>query len=340
MPPEQSQSTNKRPIAALFYDPENDPIFFSIENKAELHQLLSLQSGILTAEDILAGQAKDVEILITGWGASTLTANLLEAMPSLQQVLHVGGSVKGLVGSGEVFRKGIRVGSTNPELAQSVAEFCMGQIILAGKHVPENRRFVEKNKVYPPKRYSTDNYPWVVGLIGYGAIARRLRRLLKGLTIKVWVHDPYLSREEATEEGIKLVTLPELFQGSDIVSCHLSHTKATEGMLRGDHFNAMKRRATFLNTARGQVINEEELVAVLRRRNDLWAILDVVAHEPIAENHPFHDLPNVILTPHIAGATGAECRRLGRFATEEILRWTNGEALIGEVAEETLSIRA
>lgn len=105
-------------------------------------------------------------------------------------------------------------------------------------------------------------------------------------------------------------------------------------MIRGDHFAAMKPRATFINTARGAVVREAEMIGVLARRPDLHAVLDVTEPEPPVPESPLYRLPNVTLTPHIAGTCEAESPRLGRAMVDEFHRWRRGEALRHRVTAE------
>ena len=102
----------------------------------------------------------------------------------------------------------------------------------------------------------------------------------------------------------------------------------------------MKLGATFINTARGGLVNEDELAEVLRRRPDLFAVLDVLAHEPPRPTCPLLHLPNVVITPHIAGSLGPECRRLGRMMVDEVERFLAGEPLQGEVRREQMEVTA
>jgi phosphoglycerate dehydrogenase-like enzyme len=96
-------------------------------------------------------------------------------------------------------------------------------------------------------------------------------------------------------------------------------------MITGDHFKMMKRNASFINTARGAVVRESEMIDALRERPDLFALLDVTYPEPPAADSPLYTLPNVIVTPHIAGSMGDECRRMGRYMVDELERWLAGE---------------
>ena len=153
-------------------------------------------------------------------------------------------------------------------------------------------------------------------------------------------YDPYVTPEQAQSLGCEWVGLEELFERSDVVSLHTPHLVATGQMIKGSHFESMKEGATFINTARGGVVNEAQMIAVLTDRPDLQAILDVTQPEPPRSNSPLYDLPNVILTPHIGGALDYECRRLGQLMVEELERYLAGEPMLFEVTAEAAPILA
>ena len=127
--------------------------------------------------------------------------------------------------------------------------------------------------------------------------------------------------------------LPEIFKESDVVSCHTPWLKETEKMLRREYFESMKPGATFINTARGAVVDEAGMIEVLKKRPDLYAVLDVTYPEPPVPESPLYDLPNVILTPHIAGSMGNECRRMGNLVVDELQRYIAGEKLRYEISQ-------
>lgn len=158
-------------------------------------------------------------------------------------------------------------------------------------------------------------------------IARLTRDLLRNFQHKVLVFDPFLSDEEAAEWDVTKVTLDEIFEQSDVVSVHTPWLKETEGMIQGSHLARMKEGGTFINTSRGAVVDEIGLTEVLQERKDLFAILDVTYPEPPIEGSLLYELPNIILTPHIAGSMHQECRRMGRLMYDELLRFENGEPL-------------
>jgi phosphoglycerate dehydrogenase-like enzyme len=131
-----------------------------------------------------------------------------------------------------------------------------------------------------------------------------------------------------------LVSLERIFAQADVVSLHTPNLPSTRGMITGAHFSAMKSGASFINTARGAVVRETEMLQVLARRPDLTAVLDVTDPEPPVPGSALYSLPNVILTPHIAGSLQGECRRMGRYMLEELQRYLAGEPLRWTITRE------
>jgi phosphoglycerate dehydrogenase-like enzyme len=131
-----------------------------------------------------------------------------------------------------------------------------------------------------------------------------------------------------------MVSLEELFSTADVISLHTPWLPETEGMVTGHHFSIMKEGASFINTARGAIVNENEMVKILSNRPDLFAILDVTHPEPPSHDSPLFELPNVLLTPHIAGSMGEECKRMGDIMVNELNHFLHGEPLDYEIKEE------
>ncbi len=271
------------------------------------------------------------EVILSGWGMPRCDEAFLAGAPRLKAIFHAAGSVRPFIDDA-VWRRGIVVSSANGALAITVAEYTLAQILLSLKVMwrqAADMRATRRHHRQPlPGIYDS-----VVGLVSVGAVARHLLSLLRHFDLRVVAYDPFLPEEEACRLGIELVSLEELFETSHVVSLHTPWLPETEGMIRGHHFARMRRDATFINTARGAVVNEPEMIDVLRRRPDLQALLDVTHPEPPADDSPLYELPNVILTPHIAGALDGECRRLGAMAIDEFERYLNGEPLQGEVRE-------
>jgi phosphoglycerate dehydrogenase-like enzyme len=143
----------------------------------------------------------------------------------------------------------------------------------------------------------------------------------------VVAHDPFLDAQRAKELDVIPVSLEQLFAESDVVSLHTPNLPSTRGMITGQLLASMKPGATFINTARGAVVREQELIEVARQRPDLQFVLDVTDPEPPAAGSPLYTLPNVVYTPHIAGSVNNECSRMGVLMLDELKRYLAGQPL-------------
>ncbi len=172
-------------------------------------------------------------------------------------------------------------------------------------------------------------------------VGRRVCQLLRNLEIRILAYDPYVRLEDAKQLGVdSLCSLEDLFRFSDVVSLHAPLLPETEGMIRYHHLSLLKEGASFINTSRGAVVNEPDLIRFLQERPDVQAVLDVTHPEPPVPESPLYDLPNVFLTPHLAGSLGGECRRMGKYMVEELGRYLRGEPLCWEITKERFAISA
>jgi phosphoglycerate dehydrogenase-like enzyme len=172
-------------------------------------------------------------------------------------------------------------------------------------------------------------------------IGRYVCERLKPFDLNVIAYDPFVSKEEAAILNVELCTLEEVFHRADVVSLHTPWLKETEGLITGEHIHSMKKWASFINTSRGAIVREPEMVEVLRQRSDLQAVLDVTFPEPPLPGSLLYSLPNVVLTPHISGASSKkDIARMGSFAAEELRLYLNGEPLKWEITREKAQIMA
>lgn len=280
--------------------------------------------------DLLAG----VEIIFGGWGMPALDEAFLAAAPNLRAVFYGAGSIRGIV-SEAFWSRGIPIVSAYAMNAVPVAEYVHSAVLLSLKHVwryalgmQRTGRYLEKAGAVPGAYGST------VGLVSLGQIGRRVADSLRRHDLRVLGYDPYCSAAEAADLGIELAGLEEIFACADVVSLHTPLLDDTRGMITGRHFAAMKPGATFINTARGALVREDEMAVVLRARPDLTAVLDVIWPQPPAPDSPLLTLPNVVLTPHLAGAMDGECRRLGRLLLDELQAFLAGRPLRWEITRE------
>ena len=276
---------------------------------------------------------REVEAIFSGWGAPRMDADFLERAPNLKVVFYGAGSIKGVV-SEAFWDRGIVITSAYGANAVPVAEYALSQILFSLKHGWYYVLSAKREGKYPPRHLVPGGYGSTVGIISLGMIGRRVCRLLEPFDVKVVAFDPYVRPEDAEQFDVELCALDEVFKRSDVVSLHTPWLKETEGMIRGEHFESMKAGATFINTARGAVVREKEMIEVLRKREDLFAVLDVTRPEPPEAGSPLYILPNVVLTPHIAGSMDGECRRMGRYMVRELERYLRGEPLEWAITKE------
>ena len=329
--------SDHRPNALFILEAEFFPLIYSMEERGELERLAHIYAPPQTRESIGENSALlgDAEIIFSGWGAPVMDEEFLDAAPNLRAIFYGAGTTNHIT-TEAFWERDIVITSAYAANARPVAEYVLGAIMLSLK---DFWRFQAKAKMGlgwgTPARHLTGGYRSTVALIGCGMVARRLIELLKPLDIRCIVYDPFLSQEEAYEMGVELCTLDQAFVNGDVVSLHAPDKPETFGMITGDHFLMMKRKATFINTARGRTVRGSEMIAALEQRPDIMAILDVCdPEEPPAAGSPLFSMDNVMLTPHIAGSVGPECQRLGRYMVDEFRRYLNGEPLRWKITRE------
>lgn len=306
-----------------------------------LRREADLDPDVFWAE-LLSGAARsalrDVEVLITGWGAPTLVPEVLDHAPHLRLVAHAAGTVKSHLPL-DVWDRGIRVVSAAAGGVAPVAEFTLASILLANKHVLASRDAFRQRRdtsVQDDLPADRGNLGRVVGVVGASRIGRRVVEVLRVTDLDVVVHDPYLTSAGAAALGVERVPLPELLRTCDVVSLHAPSTPETRHMIGEQELALLRDGATLVNTARGALVDHDALTEHLVTGR-LSAVLDVTEPEPLPAGSPLWDLPNVVLTPHVAGAFNPrESRRHLDVVVEELHRWRSGAPLQHEVRREAL----
>lgn len=316
-------------------------LIYTPEIRQQIEQLVEIVIQPQTGESISATPSNlmDVELIFTGWGCPVLDEELLAHAPNLKAVFYGAGSIRYLV-TEAFWKRGIQITTAFRANDIPVSEFTLAQIILSLKHYWQHIQNVREKNEWWEHLPVAGTYRSTVGLISLGMIGSMVAEKLKILDVQVIAFDPYISTEKARQLGVELRTLEEVFQQADVISLHTPWLPETEGMITGAHFAAMKEGAIFINTARGAIVREEELAAVLQQRPDLFALLDVTWPEPPEPASILRTLPNVIISPHIAGSMNRECQRNGQYIVDELKRFLSGEALLYEVIRERISIMA
>lgn len=258
-----------------------------------------------------------------------LSDAMMEALPNLKFVaVSRGGPVN--VDMNAARKRGITVVNTPGRNASAVAEFAIGGII------SEVRNLARGHEAMRNGNYRTDLYradvtgdelcDMTVGIIGYGEIGKKVVSLLRAFGCEILVSDPYVQLNASdVEAGVKMVSFETLLAQSDIVSLHARVTQETTGMMNAAAFAAMKPGSTVINTARGPLLDYDALLEALQSGHLRGAMLETFAIEPVPADSPFLTLPNVTLTPHIAGASLRTVRVAASKAAEEVRRWLANE---------------
>lgn len=280
----------------------------------------------------------EVDILLTSWGCPNIDAATLERMLKLAAVVHAAGSVKAVVGEA-VWDQNIPVCSMADLNAVPVAEYTVAMILLENKRVLPAAREYRQVGSFPGAPDSVGNYRKRIGLISASKIGRRVAELLRPFDLDVVIADPFCPTDEITALGATKVSLEELFARSNIVSLHAPLLPATIGMIDASLLSRMPDGSTLINTARGKIVDHDALLGELRTGR-MRAVLDVTDPEPLPADSPFWQLPNVVLTPHLAGSQGTELGRMSAAAISEINRLIAGQPLKFRVPPERRDLLA
>jgi len=204
--------------------------------------------------------------------------------------------------------------------ATSVAEYVMAGIFCFSRTLDEASASVRSGEWDRSKYTGAEIAGKTLGLIGVGEIGHRVAVRAKAHGIRVLGYDPFVSPYDfpVTESGIEMASFERVLRESDFISLHVPLTKQTRNLINGSMFDMMKQSAVLINSARGGIINEEDLNRALERGIIRGAVLDVLEQEPPLKNHPLLQRTNCIITPHIAGLTEESQDRTSELVSAEV----------------------
>jgi D-3-phosphoglycerate dehydrogenase len=255
-------------------------------------------------------------------GLDQIDTAVIEAAKRLQVIARYGVGVD-RVDVKAATRKGIVVTNTPGANSVAVAELAIGLMLALGRRIcPANQ--ATRSGEWP--RYSGVGLKGkAVGLVGFGAIGREVGSRLKAFGCRIVVSDPYVGSDCAETHGVHLVSLEELLAASDFVSLHASLNPSTSGMVNRAFLKKMKPGAFVVNTARGELMDEEALRDALERGHLRGAALDCFKKEPPPPDHPLLRLPQVIVTPHTGSHTDEATNAMGWMSLRDCLAVLNDE---------------
>lgn len=298
------------------------------------------KKGTMPDTDAIARKIADYDVLLGGWGTPPLTSKVFNKAPKLKLYCHLAGSVKGILSPEVVDEclvpRGIVTFSANEAIAYNVAESTIGlMLMLSHRWLP----FV--NDFRATGRWRHGDIPWngqflqgaTVGIIGASKVGRHVMKLLTGWDLKLLCYDPYLDAREARKLGVRKVSLEDLFRTADFVTLHTPSVPETDRMVNERLLKLMKDGATFINTARGNAVDHEALLAEARTGRILVG-LDVTDPEPLPPDSPFRELQNVYITPHVSGAGYYGYFKIGEMGLRAIKDCLSGKRVKGAVPYE------
>ena len=230
----------------------------------------------------------------------------------------------------------IRVGYTPEVLTDATADMAFGLLLDSLRRISEGDRIIRKGKwkqIYGAHDYvGFDLQGKTLGIMGLGRIGKTLAKRAKAFDMKIIYHNRNrISRNEERKLGVKYVVFDKLITQSDIISIHVPHTKETNQIFNMKILKKMKKTAFLINTSRGKVVNEKDLVTALKQKIIAGAGIDVFETEPVKKNHPFMKLENLVMSPHVGSSTKETRIQMAELTVKNLINGMNGKKPIYSV---------
>jgi phosphoglycerate dehydrogenase-like enzyme len=279
-----------------------------------------------TEENALVSRLEPFNIIVAMRERTPFPRSLIERLPNLR-LLVTTGPANAVIDVRAANERGIPVVGTGYSPSDT-AELAWGLIIAMARSLPEEIEAVRSERWQ--ERLGTVLAGKTLGILGLGNLGRRVARFGAAFDMDVIAWSQNLTADAAAAAGARLVDRAELFTTSDVLSIHLILSDRTRGLVGTAELNSMKPTAYLVNTSRAQIIDEQALVTALRARRIARAAVDVFAEEPLPIDHPFREIPELLLTPHIGYVTEENYRIFFGDIVEDIEAFTRG-SLVREV---------
>ena len=218
--------------------------------------------------------------------------------------------------------KGIIVTNTPGANSVSVAELTIGLLLSLARQIPESIQSVRQGKW--PRTSGISLRGKTVGILGLGAIGKCVAVRLKRFDCRIIAFDPNVDDEFVAKLGVEVVSMDEVISQADFLTLHLPVVPETRGLVNEEFLNKMKKGSFLLNTARGELVNENDLLAAIQSNHIAGAALDVFSQEPPSIDNPLIQMPNVLVTPHSGAQSDDATNAMGRMAMEDCLAVLRG----------------
>ncbi len=270
-----------------------------------------------------AKRVQSANALLLGW---SLPVEVMRTMNDLEVISFSGVGAANFIDLPEARARGITVCNCPGYSSNTVAEHTLALLLAAVRHIPKLHAELKQGR-WNQALMGIELRGKILGLIGFGGIAQRVAELAEsfGMHIRVCTRNP--SPERAAKHSVEFVQLDELLRTCDILSLHATLTEETKDLLGGKEFARMKDGVILVNTARGELIDEDALTDALRSGKVKTAALDVFRIEPLRRNHPFLQLDNVIMSPHVAYNTPEAREMLYDIAVDNLVKFYDGNPI-------------
>jgi D-3-phosphoglycerate dehydrogenase / 2-oxoglutarate reductase len=280
------------------------------------------ESAGRTEEEIIAA-SEGAEVILCG-GAPKITAAVIRQLPELRAVVRYGIGVD-TVDLTECTKRGIYVANVPDYCIDEVATHALTLILNWSRKLPIAQQTIKSGAWdIAPLRPLESPRDQVLGLVGFGRIAQALCRMSRAIGFQVWAHDPYVEKSRIQKKGAKPVSLKQLVRGADFISLHLPLTAKTRHIIDAQTLRQMKTTSCLINTARGELVDQDALQQALMDGRIGGAGLDVMEHEPPEGDHPLRFSERIVITPHCAWYTNRSQMELRQKACAEVIRVLRG----------------
>jgi D-3-phosphoglycerate dehydrogenase len=321
----------------------------SLENLFDsVEQVGMVDKGRVLTEEELISAIKGKDVLLVEF--DPVTEKVLEEAEDLKLIASVRGGAKANIDVEAANKRSIPIVNCPGRNCDTVADFTMGLMLSLSRGIAKAHKQIKDELITDEKHYYENGFckgdvNWVgdtsekfaylqykgptlankrLGLLGYGAIAREVAKRALAANMNVVAYDPYVD-QNTIEQDVELVSMEEVMSSSDFISIHLRVTPETRNMLGRKELEMMKENTYFINTARAAVVDYDVLIELLQENKIKGAAFDVYPEEPLPPGHPLINLDNVVLTPHIGGASLDPYQRSYKMLLEDIERFLDNK---------------
>ena len=296
-----------------------EPRFYPAHATKELEKYGRIETA--TDPRQISDKIKDATVVLA-WVQNKLDKRFIDAAPRVKIIATASAGVNH-IDQDYAKSKGITVLSAPGCNSRAVAEFTVGLMLSLLNRIPSAFDDVKKGNWKPLGFIGSQLENKTLGLVGFGKIPKIVAHIAQGFGMRIIANDPFLSKKDIEDFGVKSVTVQEIFEGSHVISLHTPLLPETKNMINEKQIEKMKKGVSIINTSRGEVVDEAAIVKYLKNGKISGYACDVLVGEPPTESLILkavndHSIDNVIITPHIAHSSEEAIEKCGSFVVEQV----------------------